>query len=271
MNRFKTLTAFVVVGAALTAACTTAPSGRQQLLMLSDSELNQLGAQSFEQIKAEQPLSRNAAHQRYVGCVVNALVAELPQEWRSQAWEVQVFADESPNAFALPGGKVGVNTGMITLAQNQDQLAAVIGHEIGHVIFRHANERMSRSALVGAGVQAGGALAGARTTPETARTVAGLLGAGAQLGVMLPFSREQEREVDVYGQDLMAKAGFNPAEASRLWQNMIAASGRSAGAVQALSTHPDPQARASALERRAPALMPQYEAARAQGKRPACG
>lgn len=269
MNRCKSLTTAIVLGVALT-ACTTAPSGRQQLLMLSDSELSQLGAQSFEQLKSEQALSNNAAHRRYVSCVVNALVAELPQEWRSQSWEVQVFADESPNAFALPGGKVGVNAGMINLAQNQDQLAAVIGHEIGHVVFRHANERMSRSTLVGAGVQAGGALVGTRTTPETARTVAGLLGAGAQLGVMLPFSREQEREVDVYGQDLMAKAGFDPAQASRLWQNMIAASGRSAGSMQALSTHPDPQARATALQQRAPALQAQYQAARSQGKRPAC-
>ena len=156
-------------------------------------------------------------------------------------------------------------------AANYGAIGAVIGHEIGHVVFRHANERMSRSTLVGAGVQAGGALVGMRTNPETARTVAGLLGAGAQLGVMLPFSREQEREVDVYGQDLMAKAGFDPAEASRLWQNMIAASGRSGGTLQALSTHPDPQARATALQQRAPALQAQYQAARAQGKRPSCG
>lgn len=269
MKRLTALATSMAIATVL-AACTTAPSGRQQLLLLSDTQLNALGEQSFDEIKRTQPLSTNAQHRRYAECVVNALVAELPSQWAQLPWEVQVFADASPNAFALPGGKVGVNAGMFTLAENQSQLAAVIGHEIGHVVFRHANERVSRSQLVGAGVQAGGAIIGAQTSPEAARTAAGLLGAGAQVGLMLPFSREQEREVDIYGQDLMAEAGFDPSQAAALWRNMIQASG---GASQAafLSTHPDPSARAQRLADRAPALQGTYERARQSGRNPRCG
>jgi predicted Zn-dependent protease len=269
MKRFTVLATSLAIAAAL-AACTTAPSGRQQILLMSESQLSELGSQAFEQLKRDQPLSRDAGQQRYARCVVTALVAELPEPWRSRSWEVQVFADTTPNAFALPGGKVGVNAGMLQLAQNQDQLAAVIGHEIGHVVIQHANERVSRSQLVGAGVQLGGAVVGGATSPETARTVTGLLGAGAQVGLMLPFSRDQEREADVYGQDLMARAGFDPAQAAPLWQNMIAASG-GARAPAFISTHPDPGARARALQQRAPALDPVYRQARQSGRTPRCG
>lgn len=269
MNALKTVAA-TALAAAVLAACTTAPSGRQQLLLMSDSELNQLGEQSFQQIRQQQQVSSNTAQRNYARCVVNALVAELPDPWRGMSWEVEVFAEESPNAFALPGGKVGINAGMFSLAENQHQIAAVLGHEIGHVVFRHANERISRSTLVGTGVQATGILVGARTSPETAQSVAGLLGAGAQVGVMLPFSREQEREADVYGQELMARAGFDPAQASRLWDRMIAASGGQR-APAFISTHPDPGARARALEQRAPALASTYAEARRQGRNPRCG
>ena len=257
--------------AVLLGGCATAPSGRSQLLLVSDSQMTQLGAASFEQMKASDKLSRDARKSAYVDCIVAARAAELSEPWRSQAWEAQVFAIDSANAFALPGGKVGVNTGLFDVAKNQDQLAAVIGHEIGHVVSRHANERVSHSTLAEAGSGLVAAYVGRNSSPEQVKQYVALLGAGTQVGVLLPYSRLHESEADTLGQELMAKAGFDPAGAAALWQNMIAAAGSGASPPRLLSTHPDPAARASALAARAPQLAPVAQAARAAGKRPACG
>lgn len=237
-------------------------------MVVSDSQMNELGAASFDQLKTEGKLSTDPRHRAYANCVVKALVNELPSEWRGLPWEVQVFAEDKPNAFALPGGKVGVNSGMFTLAADQDQLATVLGHEIGHVVFRHSGERVSQNIAAQTGMSVAGAVASARTSPETARAVTGLLGAGAQIGVLLPFSRKHETEADVYGQDLIARAGFDPQAAAALWQNMQRAGG--ARTSQWLSTHPDPENRIRALQANAPALMPVYQRAQQQGKRPVC-
>lgn len=260
----------VAVSALLAVACTTTPSGRSQLLLVSESQMQQMGAAAFEQMKAKDKLAGDARQQAYVRCVADQLVRALPAEWQRLSWEVQLFDDATPNAFALPGGKIGVNTGMLRVATDQHQLAAVLGHEIGHVVFRHANERVSRSALAETGVQLIGAYAGARGTPESTRTLMGLLGAGVQVGVLLPFSREQEREADIYGQELMARAGFDPAAATALWRNMLAQDG-AGRPPPLLSTHPDPGNRLQRLAERAPELAPEYQRARAAGRDPKCG
>jgi len=122
---------------ALVSACatTTSPTGRRQMVGgVSQAQLDQLGAQAFAETKQKEKISTDGRQNGYVQCVVNALVAQLPPQYRGVRWETAVFVDKEPNAFALPGGKVGVNTGIFTVAKNQDQLAAVIGHEIGHVI-----------------------------------------------------------------------------------------------------------------------------------------
>lgn len=253
----------------LLAGCVTAPSGRSQLMMVSDAQMNQLGAASFDQLKTSGKLDHDPVRLDYARCIVTALVRELPPEWRRSEWEVRVFEDDSPNAFALPGGKVGINRGMFALVENQDQLAAVIGHEIGHVVFRHSGERVSQNLLAQTGLSVAAAVAGTRTSPETARAVTGLLGAGAQVGILLPFSREHEREADVYGQELMARAGFDPAAAAALWRNMQRRSGTRG--VEWLSTHPDPENRIRALEARVPGLAPVFRRARDAGRRPQCG
>jgi predicted Zn-dependent protease len=254
--------------AASVAACATAPSGRSQLLLVSGSEMAQMGATSFEQLKRSDKLANDPVHLGQVQCVVRALTAGLPASARVN-WEAQLFQDDNPNAFALPGGKVGVNTGMFSVARNQDQLAGVIAHEIAHVIFQHANERVSQQMAAGVGVQALGAYTGARTSPQTTQMLMSALGLGAQLGVLLPYSRKHESEADVYGQQYMARAGFDPNGAVALWQNMIAAS-RSGRAPTILSTHPDPQNRIQALAAQAPALMAEFRAARAAGHAPNC-
>ena len=151
-------TALAVLATMALAACatTTSPTGRSQYLAYSDSQLDQMGAQAFTEMKTRQKTVSGGQQNSYVQCVVNALLAQLPPEWRDKRWETAVFQDDTPNAFALPGGKVGVNTGMFKVAKNQDQLAAVIGHEIGHVYARHTNERVSRQAATSTGLAMAG-------------------------------------------------------------------------------------------------------------------
>jgi len=200
--------------------------------------------------------------------VVNDLVAVLPAQWRQTSWETAVFVDPEPNAFALPGGKVGVYTGIFTVARNQDQLAAVIAHEIGHVISHHHDERITRQMQTQTGLGLISALLGARYGQAAAQTATQVGGGLAQGLFVLPNSRTQESEADVVGQQLMAKAGFDPREAVNLWQNMLAAGG--SRPPEWLSTHPDPQSRLGELRSRAAGLMPVYEQARASGRRPSC-
>lgn len=251
-------------------ATTTSPTGRRQMVGgVSQAELDQLGAKAFAETKQKEKISSDGRQNGYVQCVVNALVAQLPPQYRGVRWETAVFVDPEPNAFALPGGKVGVNTGIFSVAKNQDQLAAVIGHEIGHVISRHHEERLTRQMGAQTGLAVLGALAGAAYGDGAASTVNQLGGAGAQAAFLLPGSRTQESEADVVGQRLMAEAGFDPAQAVNLWQNMMAASaGRSP---QWLSTHPDPANRIRELQRDAPALTGVFQQAQAAGRRPKCG
>ncbi len=251
-------------------ATTTSPTGRRQMVGgVSQAELDQLGAKAFAETRQKEKISTDGRQNGYVHCVVNALVAQLPSQYRGVRWETAVFVDPEPNAFALPGGKVGVNTGIFTVAKNQDQLAAVIGHEIGHVISRHHEERLTRQMGAQTGLAVLGALAGAAYGDGAASTVNQLGGAGAQAAFLLPGSRTQESEADVVGQRLMAEAGFDPAQAVNLWQNMMAASaGRSP---QWLSTHPDPANRIRELQRDAPSLSGVFQQAQASGRRPKCG
>ena len=156
------LLAIVITTLVSACATTTSPTGRRQMVGgVSQAQLDQLGAQAFAETKQKEKISSDGRQNGYVQCVVNALVAQLPAQYRGVRWETAVFVDKEPNAFALPGGKVGVNTGIFTVAKNQDQLAAVIGHEIGHVIARHHEERITRQMGAQTGLAVLGALAGA--------------------------------------------------------------------------------------------------------------
>jgi predicted Zn-dependent protease len=256
---------------ALTAcATTTSPTGRtQQVGAVSQQELDQLGAKAFAEAKAKMPQSTDARQTAYVRCVVGALVRELPPQWQQGGWETAVFVNPEPNAFALPGGKVGVQTGIFNVARNQDELAAVLGHEIGHVVARHHEERITRQMETQAGLSLISALLGSRYGQGAADMTSQFGGMAAQGLFVLPMSRTQESEADVVGQQIMAKAGFDPREAVNLWQNMIAAGGSRPPVW--LSTHPDPQSRMGELRNRATGLLPVYQQAQAAGKRPRCG
>ncbi|MBW3551510.1 MAG: M48 family metalloprotease [Proteobacteria bacterium] len=131
------LLAMAIAAAATSCATTTSPTGRtQQVGAVSQAELNQLGARAFAEAKASNRQSSDAGQTRYVRCVVDAITRQLPAQWQAN-WESALFVEESPNAFALPGGKVGIHTGIFSVARNQDQLAAVIAHERAHLRERH--------------------------------------------------------------------------------------------------------------------------------------
>lgn len=251
----------MLLGALLLGACTTSPTGRNQLVLMPDSQMDQMGLQAFTSIKDEKPVSKSAGNNRFVQCVANAITREV-----GGSWEVVVFEDDSANAFALPGGKIGVNTGLLKVAANQHQLATVIGHEVAHVQAKHSNERVSQKFAVEQGLGLINAVA--NPTSGTGKTVMGLLGVGAQYGVLLPYSRIQESEADLLGLDLMAKAGFDPRESTRLWVNM---SKQNQGAPpEFLSTHPSHSTRISDLEQRIPSALQLQKRAQQLGKRPDC-
>lgn len=248
---------------ATVAACSTSPTGRSQLLLLSDDELNNMGSQAFNQYQQELPAAGQSS-QRYVQCIADAIVAELPQEQQRLDWQIRVFEEDSPNAFALPGGYMGVHTGMLDIATTQDQLASVVAHEIGHVLAKHSNERASTESATQLGLSVLSSTAGIQNDQ-----LMGVLGMGAQYGIMLPFSRRHESEADTIGLDLMARAGFDPRESVTLWQNMQQASG--GGQPPAwMSTHPSQGQRIEGLQANMSGAMNAYEQARNSGRTPNC-
>lgn len=252
----KALIAAAVVGLA---ACTQSPTGRSQLQLFSSDELAQLGAQSYSSIKEKEKVSQDPALNQYVQCITNDLIAVLPSPWSQQQWDVTVFDSDQVNAFALPGGKIGVYTGLIDVAETPDQLAAVIGHEIGHVIAQHSNERMSNQFAAGLGLQLGGMLIGQEMDSDQAALIMGVLGVGVQLGYILPYSRIHESESDELGMRYMAAAGYDPREAAELWRNMAKQGGPTPP--EFLSTHPSPQTRIDALEQLSAEAMPTFRQA----------
>lgn len=266
MSRKSIQTALLAIGAAaVVVACTTSPLGRTQLTLFPSAEMSQMGVAAFASMKKETPTSSDRGVNNYVNCVAYAITNTLPER---QDWEVQVFEEDSANAFALPGGKIGVHTGLLKVAKNQDQLATVVAHEVAHVLANHSNERVSQSYLANAGLQLAQVAAGDPTPAK--QQLFGLLGIGTQVGILLPFGRTQESEADLYGLDLMARAGFDPRASVALWRNMAQESGGNQPP-EFLSTHPSHDTRINDLNGRIPQVMPEYEAAKRAGRRPQCG
>jgi len=249
-------------------ACSVSPTGRKQFILPSytESDMSKMGAAAFTDLKKKQPLDTDPQTKAYVNCVAHAILASLPGD-EGVGWEINVFKDDTPNAFALPGKKIGVHSGILKVAKNQDQLATVIGHEVGHVQAHHSAERLSQQTAAQAALLVGAIAAG--TSDNTQKgLVVGALGAGLTYGVLMPFSRTQESEADMIGLKLMAKAGFNPDESVDLWQNMAAADKNKTP--EFLSTHPSDQTRMNALNRALPMAEEDMREARAQGRHPSC-
>jgi predicted Zn-dependent protease len=249
-------------------ACATSPEGRSQLKLLPDEQIDSMGVQSFEQIKQETPESKNENVRAYVLCIANAIIPQLDEDNNPASWEVRVFADDQANAFALPGNKIGVYEGLLKYAVNQHQVAAVIGHELAHVIAKHGNERVSDQLAAQTGMAiAAIALGTSDTSDDNKALILAGLGLGVQYGVILPFSRTHESEADLIGLELMARSGFDPVESVALWQNMSSAGGQPP---EFLSTHPSSATRIKDLNARMPRALEIYGKARAQNRKPNC-
>ncbi|VAW48414.1 Zn-dependent protease with chaperone function PA4632 [hydrothermal vent metagenome] len=261
---------YITLLSVLLTACATTPSGDRRLMLVSGAQMSQMGATTFQQMKTAQKISNNSKKINYVECVSYAIINALPDEWRSMQWEVVVFEDDSANAFALPGGKIGVHTGLLDVAETPSQLATVIGHEIAHVLWKHGNQRVSMQMLAQTGLQVADVMSQQKIKGSTGRQMLMTgLGLGAQVGVMLPFSREHEKEADRYGLHFMAAAGFDPAQSIKLWQNMEKASAGKRPP-EFLSTHPEPQNRIEKLNKFMGKALALEQEAKAKGLYPQC-
>jgi predicted Zn-dependent protease len=245
---------FVLVGAggAVLAGCAGGETGLG-LDLVSDEQVEQMGVENWERIRSETPASDNRAYQQtlqQVGGNLLQAAGENPADW-----EMVVFEGAEANAFALPGNKIGVFEGLFDYAENEDQLATVIGHEIAHNQAEHAAERLSSQAATNVGLQLISVALQAGNIGY-ANQVAALLGAGAQYGLILPYSRNQELEADRNGLLIMAEAGYDPRESVELWRNMATAGERPP---DFLSTHPGPEDRIAQLESLMPEALALYQ------------
>jgi predicted Zn-dependent protease len=228
--------------------------------MMSDERLARQSKAQFTQLKKKDPVSKNRSYQKMIERIGKRITDVAKVDVPGTDWEFVVFDKSEPNAFAMPGGKVGVNSGLIELAnEDEDEIAAVIGHEVAHVAKRHSNKRMSQ----GVGVALGGILldTAMRNKSSNDRALArGAYGVGATVGAVLPFSRSQEREADDLGLIYSAKAGYDPRASIRFWQKMMSKSRRKMP--QFLSTHPDSGKRIEFLKSRMPYAMALYKNAK---------
>ena len=245
-------------------SCATSPTGRSQLMLMPADQMSAMGVQAFDSLKKKTPIEKSDEDNSYVKCVADAITQVIDSPIKK--WEVVVFKDESANAFALPGGKIGVHTGLLKVAKNQDQLAAVIGHEVGHVLAKHGNERVSQQFAVQQGMTLAQALGD--TQSPTGQMLMQLLGLGAEFGIIKPFSRTHESEADLMGLKFMAKAGFNPEESVSLWKNMGSGGGQEPP--EFLSTHPSHKTRIANLNKAMQEAKLLYQQAQASGKKPNC-
>ena len=225
---------------------------------VSESTMRVEANQQFQQMRRQMPVSKDPVERAYIFCVTQAVLRVVEEPYASRAWEVEVFDMPEANAFAMPGGKIGVFTGILDVAQNQHQLAAVIGHEIAHVTRQHSVAQANRGIVTqGAAAVLGGSVG----MQQEAQVL-------AQIGLGLPFSRKHESEADEVGLLYMAEAGFDPRASIPLWQNMAATPG--SRPPQFLSTHPSPGDRTEKLIAGMSDALARYNAALANGVRPVC-
>ncbi len=211
-------------------------TGRRQLVDISREQEAALGLQSYQEILNQSQVLRQGEAVDMVRAIGERLIRAAADVDPGFEWEFNVIESEQANAFALPGGKVAVYTGILPVARNEDGLSAVMGHEIAHAIARHGAERMAYQKLVQWGSLAASFAIGDMDY-QTQRMVMGALGVGAQYGVLLPFSREHESEADYMGLIFLARACYDPTEAPRLWERMGQTTGGRAPA-EFMSTHP---------------------------------
>lgn len=248
--------------------CYTVPeTGRSSLIIIAPAEEAGIGKTEFASLRTQQPISADPVAQARVERVGRRIAEAVGTDLPHAEWEFVVFeGPQMVNAFALPGGKVGVFAGLLALCETDDELATVIGHEIAHVTARHGAERMSQNILTGA-LAVGTAVL---TEGSRHRDLWRLAYGGAAIGARLAFSRGHEKEADYIGLRYAAKAGYDPRAAISFWQRLAGArDGQEGGAPRLkalLSTHPSNRDRIAALEAAMPAVLPLYEQAQKRYK-----
>lgn len=237
---------------AMLSGCVTAPiTGRSQLILVGDSQMTAMGSQAFQQVLSQEKMVQDSAVQQRVQTVGRRIASAAEEHLASLGqpgafqWEFVAFDnDEVVNAWCLPGGKVAVYSGLLELTRTDDELAVVISHEIAHAVARHGNERMSQGLLVElGGVALDAALA--QRPDQTRSLFMRVYGVSANLGLLLPYSRQQEYEADRIGLILMARAGYDQAAAVTFWEKLSAEGGPRVP--EFLSTHPAPEHRIAAI------------------------
>jgi predicted Zn-dependent protease len=248
----------------LATGCSTVPeTGRRQLMLVSPAEEAGMGLEAFAQLKKAEKVSTDDDTHARIQRIGRRIAQSVGRELPNAQWEFVVFESDQLNAFALPGGKVGIYIGLIKLAENDDQLAAVIGHEVAHVTSRHGAERTSQNlAVAGVGFLAQVGMDAKDVDPAKRNAILAAYGVGASVGLMLPYSRLHETEADAVGLRFAAGAGYDPRAAAAFWLRMAAANKGRVRPPEFLSTHPAEVTRIKSLQELAPRYLPLYESAR---------
>ncbi|MBA3846649.1 MAG: M48 family metallopeptidase [Planctomycetes bacterium] len=233
-------------------------TGDKARVGLSTEQEEQLGIESYREILSQSSVARSGPELDLVLRVAKRLAAATGEAGREYEWQATLIESDQVNAFCLPGGKIAVYTGILPVAKDEAGLAVVMGHEMAHAIARHGAQRILQqqsmnTLLTGAQFSLGG------MDYETQRAVMGALGAGAQYGVSLPFSRDHETEADTMGLMYSARAGYDPRVAPAFWQRMAQASGGRGQPPEFASTHPSHDTRIANLEAQMPRALAEYE------------
>lgn len=241
--------------------CVTSPeSGRRALILTDEGYENALGLQAFQEVLKKERLSTDPKW--------NAMLARVGQRIAAAAkkpdykWEFKLVESKEKNAFCLPGGKIAVYTGMMSVFENEAQMAAVIGHEVAHATERHGGQRMTLALGTQAALATAGAVIGGENSTKRS-LILGALGVGATVGAVLPFSRDNESVADEVGLKYMARAGYDPNEAAKFWERFAKVGG--GGGPSFLATHPSSEDRKENLRKRVPGVMPEYQASPKHG------
>jgi len=248
-------------------SCSTTPSGRSQLVLQSEAALEIEATRNFNNIRDTAPLVKDRATIDYVACVTNAIIDVLDGDAADLYWELVIVDHTMVNAQAMAGGKVIVYSGILPVTANQDQLAAVIGHEIAHVTAHHTNEKATRQGVALVGIDIAASILGGGYRYQEAMARGALTTAGVY-GILYPFSRKMETEADIIGLNYMAMAGFDPRESAKLWQRMEAKKESKVPAY--MTTHPSGETRIDNLVDNYPQALAHFNQAQAEGRYPDC-
>ena len=259
MKSHSTLIGVALAAALLTGCTTVKETGRSQLMLVSPAQEAQMGIAAFKDIKGEEKISKDPALNKRIQRIGKRIAAAVGREVPNAKWEFVVFDSPTVNAFALPGGKVGVYTGLIKLADSDDEIAVVMGHEIAHVTSRHGAERVSQNyAIGGVGMLAAVGMEAGNVDPTKRNLALAAYGMGTQVGLALPYSRMHETEADSIGLRFAAGAGYDPRAGATFWKKM-AKQGDGKKPPEFLSTHPSDEKRIENLEKLAPQYMALYK------------